>query len=223
MSAVQQALLMVQASGGGGGGSTPVISDSVRAGPSSFGNTIAITPPAGMVAGDHLVLVGYWDAAYSSSDVGTFTDRTPASWLAAPSVRRLLISNSFGTVPGTITLTFGSGGLHEFAVFSVSNVLTTAVLGSGVSTTGFAAGARDHAYTTGTANSLVVGFIDFTGGGVTGADTADGFHEWLLNAGSGYNHGFAGVRAAAGSYAASLAPTGASSGSDYGWAEIGDS
>lgn len=208
---------------GGGGGSTPVISGHVRSGPSSFGTTLVITPPGTMAANDHLVLVGYWDAVYSSASVGTFTDRTPASWLSAPSIRRLLISNSFASVPGSTTLTFGSSGLHEFSVFSVSNILTTAVLSSGVGTTGSAAGARNHAYTTGTANSLLVGFIDFTGGGVTGADTADGAHEWDLLTGSGYQHGFAQVHASSGSYNASLAPTGASSGSEYGWAEIGDS
>lgn len=203
------------------GGSSPVISDSSHAGPSGFGTTLVFSPPAGMQAGDHIVMVGYWDATYSSASVGTFTDRTPASWLGAPSVRRLLISDSFGSVPGSITLTFTGGGLHEYSVFSVSNILTTAVLNSGVSTTASAAGARDHAYTTGTADSLAVGFIDFTAGGVTGVGSADGVHEWDLTASGGYQSAFAAVRASAGSYAASLAPVGASSGSEYGWVEIG--
>lgn len=203
------------------GSSGPVLRDASRAGPSGYGTSLTVTPPAGMQAGDHLVLVLYGDAAYSSASVGTFTDRTPASWLAAPSPRRLLVSNSFGSVPGSITLTMAGSAVHEGSVFAVSGILTTAALGSNVGTTGSAAGARDHAYTTGTANSLVVGFIDFTGGGVTGATSADGSHTWNLSSGGGYNHGFAAVRATAGSYNASLAPTGASSGSEYGWAEIG--
>lgn len=205
----------------GGGGGVPVVSDSSHAGPSGFTNTLVVTPPAGMAVGDHLVLVGYWDGTYSSSDVGTFTDSTPASWLAAPSVRRLLISDSFGTVPGNITLTFGGGGIWDFSVWSVSNILTTAVLGSGTGTTGSATGARDHAYTTGTANSLVVGFIDFTNGSVSGADTSDAAHEWDLTSAGGYQKAFGGVRAGAGSHVASLAPVGAASGSEYGWVEIG--
>lgn len=206
---------------GGGGGGGPVISDSSRAGPSGFGATCSIPIPAGMQAGDHLVLVGYWDAAYSSASTGTFTDRTPASWLAAPSVRRLLISDAFGSVPGSLTLTMGGNGLHEFSVFAVSNILTTAVLDSGTGTTGSSTSARNHAYNTGAANSLIVGFIDWTGGGVTGATSADADHEWDLKTGEGYNNGFARVLASAGSYNASLAPTGATSGSEYGWAEIG--
>lgn len=203
-----------------GGG--PAISDSSRAGPSGFTNTITFSPPAGMQAGDQLVLVGYWDASYTSANVGTFTDRSPANWLSAPSPRRLLISDAFGSVPGSITLTLGGSGLHEYSVFAVSGgVSTGAVLNSGTGTTGSAAGARNHAYSTGAADSLVVGFIDWTGGGVTGSASADADHEWDLKAGEGYNNGFGRVLATAGSYNASLAPTGASSGSEYGWAEIG--
>lgn len=201
------------------GGST-VLRGVSRSGP-SFGGSLALTIPAEMQAGDQLVLVLYGDTAYTSADVGTFTDRTPASWLSAPSPRRLLISNTFGSVPGSVTLTMAGSALHEASVFAVAGVSTAATLGANVGTTGFAAGARDHAYTTTAANSLAVGFIDFTGGGVTGADTADATHTWNLKTGEGYNNGFGVVRASAGSHVASLAPTGASSGSEYGWAEIG--
>lgn len=206
------------------------ISDSSRSGPSGFTNTLNFTPPAGMQAGDQLVMVGYWDSPLLESDVGAFTDRSPASWLGAPSARRLLISDPFATVPESVTLTFGtpgepptpSNGLHEYSVFAVSGgVSTGAVLNSGTGTTGSAAGARNHAYSTGADDSLVVGFIDWTGGGVTGSASSDADHEWDLKTGEGYNNGFARVLASAGSYNASLAPTGASSGSEYGWAEIG--
>lgn len=213
-------LARAKPSGGGGGGGV-VLRGATRAGPSGWGATCSIPIPSGMQAGDHLVLVGYWDAAYSSASTGTFTDRSPASWLAAPSVRRLLISDSFGSVPGSLTLTMGGSGLHEFSVFAVSGILTTAPIASGTGSTGSAAGARNHSYTTGTANSLIVGFIDWTGGGVTGAASADADHTWDLKTGEGYNNGFARVLASAGSYNASLAPTGATSGSEYGWAEIG--
>lgn len=216
-------LAAVTPSGGGGGGG-PTITGSSRAGPSGFTNTITFSPPAGMLAGDQLVLVGYWDAGYTSSNVGTFTDRSPASWLSAPSVRRLLISDSFGSVPGSITLTLAGSGLHEYSVFSVSGgINTTAVLNSGTGSTGSSTSARNHSYTTGTADSLIVGFIDWTGGGVTGSTSADADHTWDLKTGEGYNNGFARVLTSAGSYNASLAPTGATSGSEYGWAEIGAS
>lgn len=205
---------------GGGGGSGPVISDINHAGPSSWGTTIVITPPAGMAAGDHLVLIGYWDGTFSSSDIGTFNDRTPASWLTAPSVRRILISDSFASVPGNITLTFAGSGLWDFTVIAVSNILNAAVIAAGVGATGYAAGARDHAYPTTLADSLAIGFIDYTDGAVTSATTPDAFHDWDISSGGGYGKGFAGVRPAAGSYNASLAPN-SSSASEYGWAEIG--
>lgn len=205
----------------GGGG--PTIRGVSRAGPSGFTNTITFTPPAAMQAGDQLVLVGHWDAGYTSANVGTFSDRSPANWLSAPSPRRLLISNSFGSVPGSITLTLSGSGLHEYSVFAVSGgVSTGAVVNSGVGTTGSSTSARNHAYTAGAANSLILGFIDWTGGGVTGAGSADADHLWDLKTGEGYNNGFGRVVTAAGSYNASLAPTGAISGSEYGWVEIGD-
>lgn len=202
------------------GGST-VLRGVSRSGP-SFGGSLALTIPAEMQAGDQLVLVLYGDTAYTSADVGTFTDRTPASWLSAPSPRRLLISNSFGSVPGSVTLTMAGTASHEASVFAVAGVSTVATLGANVGTTGFASGARDHAYTSTAANSVIVGFIDFnSGGGVTGSDSADATHTWNLKTGEGYNNGFGVVRASAGSYNASLAPTGVSSSSEYGWAEIG--
>lgn len=206
---------------GGGGGSVPVMNGSSRAGPSSFVNNIVITPPAGMQPNDSLVLVGFWDQNYSSSNIGTFYERTPASWSGAPSVRRLIISEPFTSVPGSVTLTFAGSGIYEFAVYAVPNILTSAVVASGVGTTGNAVGARNHSYTTTLPNSLVVGFFDFDGGTITGADTTDSDHNWVLNSGSGYNHSFGGVRETSGSYNASVAPIGGSSGSGYGWVEIG--
>lgn len=200
------------------GGAAPVISDSSRAGPSAYVPTLAITPPPAMANGDQLVVLTFGAAALSSTDSGgTFTDRTPPSWVAAGV--GLYVSNAFATPPGAFTMTFGGSGINEAAVIAVSDVLTSAVIGHANDVTGTSTGARDHAYTSTLINSLLVGYISFTGGSVTAPAGADAFHEWVLGSG-GYNHAFAKVRPAAGAYVASLGAD-ASSPSEYGWAEIG--
>ena len=203
------------------GGSSVVVRGGVATESGSFITTMPVGVPAEMVAGDRIVLVASADHAISSFSTGTWEDITPAAW--SGSNQQVWASAAFGSVPGSITATFAGSQFHYGRSFAIAGLVADAdpVVQAGAGTTGFSGDARSHAYTTTLANSVEVGIIDFTGGGVTGGASADSDHVWLGLSGSGYNIAFAGVRATSGSYGATVAPAGAGSASSYWVAELG--
>lgn len=186
----------------------------------AFGTSRTIAVPAGAAAGDRLVVM--FDSA---NPVTGFSDNQGTSYTAptiasAPSDERVYISAPLGaTLPTTITVTFGSGTASLKADVFVVRGATNTVTGDGAFSTGFSTDPRSHAYTTTAANDLVFGRIDFTGGGVTGVTGQDAQHTWLLDSGSSL-HRLATVRATAGSYGATLGPTGAGSASTGFWFRV---
>lgn len=203
-----------------GGGGAPVISDGVKSTDSAWGNTLAVAIPSGMVANDHLVVVTYnFGAAVTSFSTGTWKSITPSSW--AGTNQEIWLSTSFGSVPGSLTCTFAADSIHGASAFSISNLdYAASPLSNSNSTTSFSSSPRAHAYTTTAANSVMVGVIDFIGGGVTGGTGQDSAHTWVGLTGAN-NITFAGLRATAGSYDATVGPTGAGSDSNYWVVELG--
>jgi hypothetical protein len=177
--------------------------------------------PAGAAIGHRLLVL-----IRSTQAVTSMTDNQSTSYaaLTIPSKGAddyVLISAPLTAVPTTITGTLASEAfLGKAEVFVLAGASGT-VSNHGTISTGFSTDPRSHAYTTLTANEFAFGQIDFTGGGVTGAGSADGDHTWLLS-GGGYQHTFGTVRPSSGSYGATLGPVGAGSPSSGYWFSLED-
>lgn len=203
------------------GGSLPQI---VTVGTSSpgFGTSRTIPVPGAAIAGDRLVVLFEASNAPSSFTDDQGTTYTALSPTGADANRRTYVSAQLGaTLPTTMTVTFGAGTFIEKADVFVVRGASGTMTDSGALSTAFGADPRSHAYTTGAANSFAFGVIDFTGGSVTGVTGADGDHTWSLTTGNGYSNTFGIVRPAAGSYGATLGPTGGSSASSGYWFTLG--
>lgn len=112
----------------------------------------------------------------------------------------------------------GADFIEKADVYVLTGASAT-VANHGALSTGWSADPRAHNYTTTGANEFVFGTISFVGGGITGAGSADAVHQWSINTGDGgaYEHRFSLIRAAAGSYGATLGPTGAGGSSTGYW------
>lgn len=202
-----------------GGGGTYEIAGSGQSSP-GFGDPRTAPVPAGAAAGDRLLIVFSAGGATAVTSV-TDDQSTSYSALSIPSAGaddRVYLSAPLGaSIPTTITIDLASAAMIEKADVYVLTGASATVANHGALSTGWSTDPRAHAYTTTGPNEFVFGSVNFTGGGVTGAGSADAAHTWNLNAAGGYLHTFATVRAAAGSYGATLAPTGAGSPSDGFW------
>ena len=200
-----------------GGGGTYEIAGSGQSVPGG-GDPRTAPVPAGAATGDRLLIM-----FRSSEAVTSVTDDAGTSWSAltipeATAEDKVYISAPLGgSIPTTITMDLAASAYLEKATVYVLTGASATLVDSGALSTGWSTEPRSHDYVTAGANEFVFGLINFTGGGLTGAGSADGAHTWQLLAGSGYLHTFATVRAAAGSYGATLAPTGAGSPSDGFW------
>lgn len=200
-----------------GGGGTYEIAGSGQSVPGG-GDPRTAPVPAGAATGDRLLIM-----FRSSEAVTSVTDDAGTSWSAltipeATAEDKVYISAPLGgSIPTTITMDLAASAYLEKATVYVLTGASATLVDSGALSTGWSTDPRSHAYVTAGANEFVFGLINFTGGGVTGAGSADGSHTWQLLSASGYLHTFATVRAAAGSYGATLAPTGAGSPSDGFW------
>lgn len=186
----------------------------------SFGTSINISVPAGAQAGDRLMVFLEMNA---DNAISSFTDNQSTTYTALNTTgkdasSRQYISAPLGaTVPTTITVNFGSGTAVDPSVVYVIRGATGTVANQGSLSSGFSSDPRSHAYTTTNANEFVFGKINFTGGGVTGTTGADGDHTWSTSSVGGYSNFFAMVRPTAGSYGATLGPTGSGSSSAGNW------
>lgn len=202
-----------------GGGGTYEIAATGSSSP-GYGDPRTAPVPAGAAAGDRLLIV--FSAGGAAAVTGVTDDQsTSYSALSIPSAGaddRVYLSAPLGaSIPTTITIDLASAAMVEKADVYVLTGASATVANHGALSTGWSTDPRAHAYTTTGPNEFVFGLVNFTGGGVTGAGSADAAHTWSLNAASGYLHTFATVRAAAGSYGATLAPTGAGSPSEGFW------
>lgn len=199
------------------GGAVQVSSTSLS-GPSTWGTTLDVTIPPGMVANDRLVLITGSAGGFgvTGQSTGTWENITPVAW--ADSNDQIWISNAFATVPSSLTLTYSANQTHECEAYSVSGLVSgNPVVASASSSTSFSANVRDHGYTTPQSNTLALVKIRFVGGGVTGVTGEDATHTWTTR--DIVNRTARVVRPTSGSYAASAGPVGASSSSDF-WAAI---
>lgn len=189
-----------------------------------YGDPRTAPVPAGAADGDRLMIVFSVSGGTAVTSV-TDNQSTSYSALSIPSAGaddRVYLSEPLGaSIPTTITIDLASATMVGKADVYVLTGASATVANHGTISTGWSTDPRAHAYTTTGSNEFVFGLVDFTGGGVTGADSADAAHIWNLNAGSGYLHTFATVRASAGSYSATLAPVGAGSPSEGYWFSLG--
>lgn len=200
----------------GGGGAPPSMVSSGTSQP-GFGAAQPAPVPAGAATGDRILLIFTATAAITSVTDDGGTSYSALAPIGLGTDEFVYLSDAIGaTVPTTITLSSAGAWFEKCDVFVLRNVSAT-MSSSGALSTGFSTGPRSHAYTTGAANEFVAGLINFTGGSLTGVDSADADHTWFLRSGSGGQHTFATIRAAAGSYGATLAPVGAGSGSAGFW------
>lgn len=211
---------LARATPSGGGGGSVEIAGSGQSQPGFGGNPTALTAPvpAGAATGDRILVILRSSEAVTSMTDNQGTTYSALTIASAGAEDRVFLSAPLGgTVPTTISISLAANAFLEKADVFVLTGASATVGSTGTFSTGFATGARNHDYTTPGANSFAFGVIDFTGGGVTGAGSADGAHTWLLQAGSGYQHTFGVLRATAGSYSASLAPLTSGSASSGYW------
>lgn len=200
-----------------GGGGTAEIASTGSSQP-GYGDPRTAPVPAGAATGDRLLIV----FAVGAAVVGVVDDEdTGYSALAIPSAGandRVYLSDPLGeAIPTVITVDMAGADWIEKADVYVLTGASAVVVNHGVIDTGWSTDPRAHNYTTTGANEFVFGSLSFTGGGVTGAGSADGDHAWSLNAAGGGEQRFAVVRPAEGNYGATLAPLGAGSPSSGFW------
>lgn len=187
-----------------------------------YGDPRTAPVPAGAATGDRILIVFNVQGG-TTVDTVTDDEATGYSALTIPSAGandRVYLSAPLGAaIPTTITIDFlgTTSDMIEKADVYVLTGASATVANHGALSTGYSVDPRSHAYATTGANEFVFGTVNFTGGGVTGAGSADGAHTWSLNASSGYEHRFAVLRASSGSYGATLGPVGAGSASDGYW------
>lgn len=204
------------------GGTVSIVNSGTSEPGGGGGLTRTASVPSGALAGHRIVVILKAAEAVTSvtdNQGNVYTSLKPDE---AEEEDAVYVSAPLGaTVPTTITMEFaGALWLEKVDVFVVAGASGTRT-GSGTISTGSGPDPRSHAYATGAANDLAFGVISFTGGGVTGVTGADGDHTWLLRTGGGYQNTFGIVRPSAGSYGATLGPTGASSGSTGYWFRLG--
>ena len=214
--AASQQMLLSQKIAAGGGGSVEIVNTGSTA--PGFGSTRTMPVPAGAATGDRLIVVFIaFEAvtAFTDDESTVYTDLAIAD-ATADDVH--YISAPLGaSIPTTISVTFAGNVFLEKADVYVVRGVSATVSDSGAFSTGFSTDPRSHAYTTSATDDLVIGIINFPGGGVTGVTGADGDHEWVLDAALPTGQSFGRVVASAGSYGATLGPTGAGSVSDGYW------
>lgn len=208
-----------------GSGATALVG-TPQEGESSWGTSVPMTVPSGLAAGHRILVVlsGLTGAAVSGvtdSAGHTYTDITPGGGFGTN--RRVFLSEPLTSAPTSVTATMGASDIVGWSLYGVSGVAAgsnpTVNSGASAGAGGFSTEPRAHTYTTTTVGEFVVGVADFEGGGVTGATGQDVLHDWRRLA--AYGSRYARALGAAGSYTATLGPTGAGSTSVHYWLTLG--
>lgn len=208
-----------------GSGATALVGTPTE-GESSWGTTVPMTVPAGLGVGDRILfmvsgLTGAAPVSATDNEGHSYVNVTPGSGFGTN--RHVFLSEPLTAAPTSVTLTMDNNDIMGWSLYGVEGVAsgTNPTVNSGTSAGagGFSTDPRAHTYTTTTVGEFVLGVIDFEGGGVTGATGQDVLHDWR-RLGS-YGSRYARALGAAGSYTATLGPSGAGSTSVHYWLTLG--
>jgi hypothetical protein len=188
-----------------------------------WNDSFALPVPVGTAIGDRLVIqMPLYGNTITSMPSG-FVDITPASW-SGSDMKLIMGPPISGSVPSTVAFVLSGSQETSWTMHALRGASTAenpvSASGTGASPEGWSTDPHTFTYTTPAAGNFVLGFVDFSGGGVTGADPEEDLDRHVWTRLGAYASRYAAVVAAAGADSARLAPVGAGSGGVHHWATL---